>query len=860
MANPTNPITPTVLSVDLLKQIDEHYRTHYYTNFKTPLLDYTPDSLVDLAKILYDYIIVPTGLYPSTTKAEYVMYLTKTYKEAVGAINPVLEDFIGQLEFLLAEPQYSELETCILTDALNDLKAGNITLYNLFYSIMTPLITYPYVDDRRINTMKSEADNLQRIHNRHLHSFILQELDLLTQQLNNLEDVPKKKRPKNNAQIDNRLTLTPEIEEILKPYLICTTFIFKSKKQEAKEPEKSKKNTEPEPKEPKKPHNRPSPEEYLNKLLTELEPHYTNLASEYKGLHKKDPNDPLNSRMDETIACVYAIKYAHANNLDPKQDLDNILELQTQAQPIILNYNILKPVLLACMQIYLYNLNISDILPPAILNHGIIQGIIAATKRPMAQIVRRQHIDCKPLAKALYDEILTHTHGFATALPLPDIAPLTAEEMVTKTKELLHREAVPQGDIAPFDAVTYMARVMHELNADMVTTDTEVLSEVPDPDTLTPVTVPTIKEIAELIVGRACTPYLLDGDLIIHDETADIYHKLVPNMTGVYPTYGFQLHNHSRLSTRIYKKQQLLKASPDYLYNYGTHYDDNTIEYTDGDLGHIDYKPLPAGDPQKRHELIRTLSEWDKTLTDRINETFYDFKEDEIHAKAQTELRQILSIKYYHSKVHFLQSYKLAAYTYYPQEYSDMIINRPLDPITGERVMYHIHHVGGKGSEHNSSKENLKIITSRLNNALRYTSIPVIYEGKRHLTLKDYCEYTNAGHNAALSGELNKAKKEAKTLADVRVFFNRRIYTIDPVTEDVIAIDDPLAPQITFNGTKYENLKEFTDEFKLKYDTIQTGIKRARKAGKPEYNHTYKNKRYRFYPTGINDVDIIRVK
>lgn len=237
-------------------------------------------------------------------------------------------------------------------------------------------------------------------------------------------------------------------------------------------------------------------------------------------------------------------------------------------------------------------------------------------------------------------------------------------------------------------------------------------------------------------------------------------------------------------------------------------------------------------------------------LTERINDIFDDPHYNQNHAKALVEYRQeIKSIRYFYPDIVFISAHKLAAYTYYPQEYSDLIIRKPLDPETGKPVKYHVHHVAGKGSEHDNRKENLRIIPKQLNDELRYTSRPVIYRDTRYNTLKSYCAATKAGNYVALSQSIRSL-----TSGD-QVSFKNRIYALDPETGDILASDDPQATRYVYNGIEYENLKAFTDAQRLgrkSYDAIQKGIIRAKKAGKTEYKH----KHYKFY---LGDSNIIEI-
>lgn len=603
-----------------------------------------------------------------------------------------------------------------------------------------------------------------------------------------------------------------------------------------------------------------SREEYLADLLNHIEFEYRTLATKYNGLHSQDPEN-LNGRLDEMFAYVLGAKYAQAENLD----LDEVLSQQAQAQSAILNFDNLRPVLSACLQTYLYKLSAEDILPTS---NGVIKGILEATKPYIPQIINLTYLECKDYSEALYNKILEYTHGFATALPLPNISPLTAEALTTAPKV----EYIPTGVILPFDPTTHLSRIINDLQADVITANTEVLSETPDPSTLTPVNNNTLKEVAYLLIGRASTPYLLEGNLVIHDETVNKYYRVVPKIgSDNYAAYGFRVYNYWNLYRRIYRQQELLKTSVKYK-EYYADVDQNIPDYNsdaeidpfgidtntaknstpdiDELLGHLKFEPLPQGDPQRRREIIEKLAEWDKVLTERINDVFDDPHYNETHAKAQAEYRKnIKPIQYFYPNIVFISAHKLAAYTYYPQEYSDLIIRKPLDPETGKPMTYHIHHVAGKGSEHDNRRENLRIITKQLNDELRYTSRPVIYRDTRYNTLKSYCSDTSAGNYVALSQSISSL-----TSGD-QVSFKSRLYTIDPETGDILASDDPQATRYVYNGFVYEDLKAFTDAQRLgrkSYDAIQKGIRRAKKADKAEYKH----KRYKFYL----DDNIITIK
>jgi signal peptidase I len=267
---------------------------------------------------------------------------------------------------------------------------------------------------------------------------------------------------------------------------------------------------------------------------------------------------------------------------------------------------------------------------------------------------------------------------------------------------------------------------------------------------------------------------------------------------------------------------------------------------TADDDEYIEYEELPVGNPDARRKFIESLAERDKEFINLLTPAFAD--DEFVVESARAKAGYFKSVKYisYYSSVIFISSHKLAAYTYYPQEYSDLIIRKPLDPETGKPMTYHIHHVAGKGSEHDNRKHNLAIITKQLNDELRYTSRPVIYRDTRYNTLKSYCSDTSAGNYVALSQSISSL-----TSGD-QVTFKNRIYALDPETGDIVVIDDPQATRYTYNGTVYDDLSSFTKAHRLSYDAIQKGIKRAKDAGKTEYKH----KKFRFY---LGDSNIIEI-
>ncbi len=441
-------LTPAVLSIDLLKQMDNHFRTTIYRNYRTPLLGYTPEAVVIFAITIYNYILRPSGLAPNTTQEDYLDYITKTYREAMDVINPTLEDFIRELETIVAEPQYkdAELQPHSISEYIKYFKTGVDTengynakyypaLHDFFYSAISPLRTQPYVSDRRINDIKYKADALQRHHSERLVIFIREELLTLTDQLKDLKAMPVDATPENR----DGYGLPPDIEVILEQFLALASAKAQSEAETQAQDDahireaQARIQAEALARQAKQEPRTRTPEEYLELFISTLEPHYTSLSSKYASLHQAS-EDGVITRLDEAFACIHAGKYSKSHNLD----LNTVLAQQTQAQSEILNFDNIKPILSACMHCYAYNLAPQDVLPPTVIEHGVVQGILEATRRYAPDIARRSYRPNADLAEALYSKILDHTHGFATALPLPQVAPLTDKAMKAIAKELTH--------------------------------------------------------------------------------------------------------------------------------------------------------------------------------------------------------------------------------------------------------------------------------------------------------------------------------------------------------------------------------------------------------------------------------------
>jgi len=428
------------------------------------------------------------------------------------------------------------------------------------------------------------------------------------------------------------------------------------------------------------------------------------------------------------------------------------------------------------------------------------------------------------LAEELYSSISKHTCGFADSLPLPDIAPLSDDVIAITPKA---PRIAPDSKPLRFDLTQPIQDILSTLGADVVTTDTVVLSAAPDPSNLKLVDDPTLKNIACYITGAASTPYLLDGELIIHSPQTNQYIKVLPTIRADgYADYAFTAYSYNALKDRINDLQTLLLDKPRYL----------------SSIPHIT-ATLPQGDPVARQKAIKDMQEWADILLAQVNDLYkyddddYDDANDDDYVVTKRSIRQIVQTPYY--KPIYLSAHRLAAYVYYPKEYSTYIAAKPTDPVTGKPLVYHVHHKDG--CRNNNSPDNITIIPKPANDTARSTSRPVIYRGVRYDTLRSYCEATDAGNYK----NLQQALTGLDTGNDV--LYNGRRYSL--VADGVIkAVDNADTPTITYNDNVYASLKEFAIAHGLSPNALRQAISRARRQGKTAI--TYKGVDINLYADG----------
>jgi hypothetical protein len=727
-----------LLSIDTLDTINRKIVVEEpYSWGRTPLLKYAPEALADYADAIYRHVIAP--LDPDTATDDdlnqYIAQYLTFYEQAETAFNAASVDLAHRLLNISRTPIKPELPPNIIDegdniyDLIADYFAGNsYDLYphfhNFLYSFLSPLRRPDLIaHDKRLIDLVAEADELIAPYNAALDAFIGRELRRLQSVVKDRirytklkpEDIDTLKLNKHRIPADDWQAINQAIST--GSLSTSTHKIIKRTLQDLK-------TAPPAPKtapiaKPVMPLSA-----YATHFTDSLEAAYAKLMAKRANAYA-DGVDPI----DDIKAGLLASQRAVTQGID----LSGIEETQAKGREFFSNFANFRPVLSACLQIDLYNLSVDSVFTPDALAHGVIQGILAFTAKLRPQFKHRSLVILyDQLAEELYSSISEHTCGFADALPLPDIAPLSDDAIANAPKAPRITDSKP----LPFDLTQPIQDILSTLGADVVTTDTEVLSAAPDPSTLTPVDDQTLKTMACYLTGVASTPNLLNGDLIIHNQQTGQYIKVLPSIReDGYAEYIFTAYNFKALKTRLGDLQTLLSYDPRYR---------SSVPQS--------IAQLPKGDPVTRQKAIKDLQEWADILLAQVNDLY---KHDD---DTKLAIRQIAQTPYY--KPIYLSAHRLAAYTYYPREYSAFICAKPTDPVTGKSLVYHVHHKDGCRS--NNRPENLEIVTKQTNNTSRSTSRPVFCRGVRYDTIKDFA-IANGFSYDALRQAISRARQQGKT-------------------------------------------------------------------------------------------------
>lgn len=791
-----------ILNIDTLDTINRKIVVEEpYSWGRTPLLRYAPEALADYADAIYRYVIAP--LTPDTATDDdlnqYIAQYLAFYLQAETAFTSASVDLAHRLLTISKTPIKHDLPPNyidegdnvydLITDYFDGKSYGLYPHFNhILYSYLSPLRRADLIaHDQRLIDLVKEADELIAPYNAALDAFIGRELRRLQEAVKDRirytklkpEDIACLKANSHRLPVDERQIVDNAINAGT-----LTASELKIFKSAVKELKKSVPLPKPAPK-PVMP-----ADDYINFFLQELELAYKSLVATRTENHSTTGI----THIDDILASVHAIQHAQATGTDPA----DIKQKQAEQKLFYLDFSGIRPLLNACIQIDLNSLSVDKIFSSETQSHPVVKAILAFTAKHKSYFKSRYlRFMYGSLAKELHHLLYVHTKGFTEALPPLHIEPLTTEAVASTPKApRLTEVRTPY-----FDLTVPIAKVLSDISADTVTTSTEHLSAVPAPDLLVPVQDGVIKRLSHYLTGsEQATPYLLNGELVVHDPVLDQYLKILPTLRdNDYADYIFDAYGYKPLLRRIVKLQELLNTS---------------------DI----YRPTYELRGQKAHlKAIADLAEWDKNLIAQANE----LSTCEGYEHIQAELRKILSIHYYGTI--FISAHKLAAYTYYPAEYTTFISAKPTDPATGEPLVYHVHHKDGNPS--NNRRENLEIISEKLNYELRSTSRPVVYQGTKYNTIKSYCEATGAGNYKNLQQAMNNLETTDQGT------YNGRIYTHD--TNVITATDGVQTPVITYNGTIYANPKEFADAHKLSYKSLHNALSKARKDNKTSFKYKY---------------------
>lgn len=816
-----------LLSIDTLDTINRKIVVEEpYSWGRTPLLKYAPEALADYADAIYRHVIAP--LDPDTATDDdlnlYVAQYLTFYEQAETAFASASVDLAHRLLTISRTPIKPVLppnhidEGDNVYDLISDYFAGNsYDLYphfhNFLYSYLSPLRRADLIaHDQRLIDLVAEADELIAPYNAALDAFIGRELRRLQSVVKDRirytklkpEDIDTLKLNKHRIPADDWQAINQAIST--GSLSTSTHKIIKRTLQDLKTA-------------PPAPKTAPIAKSVMP--LSAYATHFTDsLEAAYAKLMAKRANAYANGvdPIDDIKAGLLASQRAVTQGID----LSGIEETQAKGREFFSNFANFRPVLSACLQIDLYNLDVNTVLPPDTLSHSVVQGILAFTAKLRPQFKHRSLVILyDQLAEELYSSISRHTCGFADALPLPAIAPLSDDAIANAPKAPRITDSKP----LPFDLTQPIQVAINNLGADVIVADTEVLSAPLDPSNLMTVDDPTLKNIACRLTGMDSAPYLLDGGLLIYNPKTDQYLKVLPTIRADgYADYIFTAYNTKALKDRISTLQCVLSADPRYRSSLPPC-----------------ITQLPQGDPVARQKAIKDLQELADILLAQVNDLYKydadDYDGDTDYVVTKRTIRQIVQTPYYAK--FYLSAHRLSAYAYYPRDYSAYITTKPTDPVTGKPLVYHVHHKDGCRS--NNCPENLEIVPKSTNDTARSTSRPVIYRGVRYDTIKDYSEATRAGAYDKLTSRLASLSPTAS------VTYNGRVYTIDAA--GIIAVtDDADAPTITYNGNVYTTLKDFADATGFSHAALRQALSRARRQGKPAI--TYKGIDIHIAPDG----------
>lgn len=353
-----------ILNIDTLNQLNTSIiHEEPYSWGRTPLLRYAPGALADYADAIYRHVIAP--LDPDTATDDdlnqYIAQYLTFYEQAETAFNAASVDLAHRLLNISRTPIKPELPPNIIDegdniyDLIADYFAGNsYDLYphfhNFLYSFLSPLRRPDLIaHDKRLIDLVAEADELIAPYNAALDAFIGRELRRLQSVVKDRirytklkpEDIDTLKLNKHRIPADDWQAINQAIST--GSLSTSTHKIIKRTLQDLKTA-------------PPAPKTAPIAKPVMP--LSAYATHFTDsLEAAYAKLMAKRANAYANGvdPIDDIKAGLLASQRAVTQGID----LSGIEETQAKGREFFSNFANFRPVLSACLQIDLYNLDVN---------------------------------------------------------------------------------------------------------------------------------------------------------------------------------------------------------------------------------------------------------------------------------------------------------------------------------------------------------------------------------------------------------------------------------------------------------------------------------------------------------------------
>lgn len=882
-----------ILDISVLESNDSACRKDTYINGHHPLLTYSEEALAKYACVIYRYVFPHFGAV-ELTEEQYVALWVSPYTELKAQLASKAGSFISQLTAIAANPitipnAIIEPKFDIYTQ-IKDFLDGNddfyIDLNDFLFNAFSPL-RKESVTDSRVIALIAEVNTIRAKYNKKLGTFAIKHSDFTKKDEEIHVPSENKKNEivyleKNIVKVSHKVpdskplygremrrcqklvkdcksfhSLRPKTVAMLKAHkdkISSADWDIISQAMESKvlTPAVRKviaanlkiiKNAIAQASAPVI----VDPVDTIALNETFIQDFVSQLRIDYAIPVVKNPEEPTAQELlDDVYTTIDALYTANTRGTA----IDTVQAQQKANEEWYSNFNNISQSLAACLQITLNKLSPSVALSDEVLNHGGIQGLLAFAKQ-----VRNPNVnayDYLSLSNELRHQIQTHTDYYTNAEPLPQLVPMSNEQLVDAKNTMTAPTLILP---SLFDLTPPIHKVMDRIHASAVTTDSIELLSAKDIDTKSLTLVPdvTIKEIAIMLTGQPSTPYLLDGkgkgDLIFNIDGTDKYVKPVPTIAdGNYKdkTYHFRAYSWNILTAHIHDLQQLLKKTPEYIeWQNPPKKDEEQEQEQEETQEQNGVKPLPK---DFSYKLLPKDALSRKDACDEAN-ALYDFlfaMAEGVYAnnkEMQDYLEQLNQIHCF--KDLYINGKRLAAWVFYPEEYR-LISDPPVDVVTGKVLVYEPDHLNRNPSD--NSKKNLEIKLKQANLDNRGTNRPVTYNGHKYPTTVKYCkafglsyDYTNRELNKLKLGQIFKS--------------NNRIYSLNSDEHSFTAVDTQTkAPKITYNGVDYDTPKAFATSLKLNYSSLNNALNDARKAGELKFERKFKNKKYVFYLDSLGNI------